>query len=90
MRAVMTSKGQVTIPIEIRQRLGLDAGQVLEFDEHAPYLKAIKAFDPDAMDGVLGRFREELKGATPESWLKSTRGAVDVPPRPSAANEDGG
>jgi len=27
----LTSKGQVTIPIEIRERLGLSAGTVIEF-----------------------------------------------------------
>lgn len=29
--ATVTSKGQVTIPKEIRDRLGIDAGQELEF-----------------------------------------------------------
>jgi len=28
----LTSKGQVTIPIEIRERLGLSPGTVVEFD----------------------------------------------------------
>jgi len=28
----LTSKGQVTIPIAIRERLGLDAGTVVEFE----------------------------------------------------------
>jgi AbrB family looped-hinge helix DNA binding protein len=28
----LTSKGQVTIPIDIRERLGLDAGTVVEFE----------------------------------------------------------
>jgi AbrB family looped-hinge helix DNA binding protein len=28
----MTSKGQVTIPIEVRERLGLNAGATVEFE----------------------------------------------------------
>ncbi len=37
MTGIMTSKGQVTIPVEARTRLGLHAGSRLEFivtDEH--------------------------------------------------------
>ena len=31
--ATMTSKGQVTIPVEVRQRMGLDTGDRIEFIE---------------------------------------------------------
>ena len=31
--AVMTSKGQVTIPVDVRRRLGLDSGDRIEFVE---------------------------------------------------------
>lgn len=31
--AVMTSKGQVTIPVDIRRRMGLDTGDRIEFVE---------------------------------------------------------
>jgi AbrB family looped-hinge helix DNA binding protein len=43
MKATITSKGQITIPARLRPRLNLKAGQVLEFDESAPYLKATRA-----------------------------------------------
>ena len=33
MKATLTSKGQITIPVKIRKKLGLEPGQVLEFDE---------------------------------------------------------
>ena len=31
--ATMTSKGQVTIPVEVRQRLGIESGDRIEFVE---------------------------------------------------------
>jgi antitoxin PrlF len=34
-RSRITSKGQVTVPIEIRRRLGLRQGDQVEFREHA-------------------------------------------------------
>ena len=43
MQATLTSKGQITIPIRVRNRLHLKPGDVLDFDETAPFLKATKA-----------------------------------------------
>ena len=85
MKAVMTSKGQITIPVEIRERLGLEPGQVLDFDEQAAYLKATKVFDADRMDSALGRFRAQLKGRSSSALLDDTRGAVSLPPAPKPA-----
>jgi AbrB family looped-hinge helix DNA binding protein len=78
MKATLTLKGQVTIPIEIRRRLGLKPGQLLEFDENAPFLKAIPVFDETAMRSVIGCAEGRL-GETTDEWLEQTRGPVELP-----------
>ena len=76
MKATLTSKGQITIPTVIRRRLGLHAGQVLEFDEEAPYVLAVPVFDEEAMRAVIGCTRGRLR-KTSDEWLDETRGRVD-------------
>ena len=79
MRATLTSKGQVTIPAAIRERLGLVPGQILDFDETAAFLKAVPVFDEEEMRSVLGCARNRL-GRTAAKWLEETRGPVAPPP----------
>lgn len=55
--ATMTSKGQITIPVEIRTALGLDAGSRLEFVDNGKGQFAIfPATSPvKALKGILGK-----------------------------------
>jgi AbrB family looped-hinge helix DNA binding protein len=76
MKATLTSKGQITIPRAIRRRLGLEPGQILEFDEEAPYLRAVPVFDEEAMRALVGCARGGL-GMTSDQWLDETRGPAD-------------
>ena len=78
MKATLTSKGQITIPVKIRRKLGLEAGQVLDFDEEAPFLKAFPVFDEEAMRSVRGRARGRFARTT-AAWLTETRGPVALP-----------
>ncbi len=78
MKATLTSKGQITVPAKIRRRLGLRPGQVLEFDEHAPFLKAVPVFDEEAMRSLIGCTEGALGKKTVE-WLEETRGLVQLP-----------
>jgi AbrB family looped-hinge helix DNA binding protein len=76
MKATLTAKGQITIPTAIRRRLGLQVGQILEFDEEAPYILAVPVFDEEAMRAVVGCTRDRLR-KTSDEWLDETRGRVD-------------
>ena len=80
MRATVTSKGQITIPVKIRKKLGLEPGRVLDFDEDAPFLKAIPVFDEHAMRAVRGVARGRIEHTAAE-WLNETRGPVALPRR---------
>ena len=72
--ATITSKGQITIPLEIRQRLRLSVGHVLEFDETAPFLKAHRVVDEKEARKALGCAKQALPEYTTEKWLSATRG----------------
>ena len=79
MQATLTSKGQITIPVHIRNRLHLKPGDVLEFDETAPFLKATRTIPSEAW--------EEFGKAATSPWgdmsvleiMDELRGPVELP-----------
>lgn len=66
------------MPKPIRDRLGLKAGDVLDFDDHLPYLKAVPRFDAGRMRSVVGRGRGGAVESS-ESAIESMRGPVELP-----------
>ena len=78
MKSVLTSKGQITLPKALRDRLGLRSGDTLEFDNNLPFVKAVPRFDADRMRSVAGRGRGHATN-TSEEWLDSMRGRVELP-----------
>jgi antitoxin PrlF len=48
MFATLTSKGQLTLPKEIRDRLNLDAGSILDFQIQADNTITARQVQPDA------------------------------------------
>ncbi|MEI6339787.1 MAG: AbrB/MazE/SpoVT family DNA-binding domain-containing protein [Verrucomicrobiota bacterium] len=79
MKATLTSKGQITIPIEIRHRLHLRTGDVLDFDEKAPFLKAIKTITPEAWDKFGSQWQDPWKNQDLSAVLDDLRGPVELP-----------
>jgi antitoxin PrlF len=74
MKAIVSEKGQVTIPKPLRDRLGLRTGQVLDFFEEKGRLVAVKAASQDPVERVYGILK---LGRSTDSLLRSLRGAPD-------------
>ena len=83
MKATLTSKGQITIPIHVRQRLHLKPGDVLEFDEAAPFLKATKTVPPEAWEAFGAAWRDPFPDLDTGAALDELRGTVELPAQPS-------
>lgn len=75
MNAIVSEKGQVTIPKPLRDRLGIRPGQVLEFEEEAGRLVARKAEVRDPVDAVYGML--DLSRST-DDLLDDLRGPGDL------------
>jgi antitoxin PrlF len=77
MKAVVSEKGQVTIPKPLRDRLGIRKGQVLDFTADDGRLVAVKAkpevHPVDAVYGILELGRpvdeliDEMRGPRPKT-----------------------
>ncbi len=58
MKATITSKGQITIPLRLRQKLHLHAGDQLEFDEDASVLTARRAVNHQEWEDTLAEWQK--------------------------------
>ncbi|HLU25198.1 MAG TPA: AbrB/MazE/SpoVT family DNA-binding domain-containing protein [Longimicrobiales bacterium] len=76
MKAVVSEKGQVTIPKALRDRMGIRPGQVLEFREENGRLVVTKQVPEDAFASVIGIL--EI-GRSTDEVLEELRGPVDEP-----------
>jgi antitoxin PrlF len=71
MKAVVSERGQVTIPKKLRLQLGIRPGEVLDFEEEQGRLVGRKVTAADPVDAVYGIVR--LPGGT-DAFLAEMRG----------------
>jgi len=64
MKTVVSEKGQVTIPKRLRERLGIRAGEVLDFEEDHGRLVATKLTTRDPVDELFGVLKGKDKTDT--------------------------
>jgi AbrB family looped-hinge helix DNA binding protein len=93
MKATITSRGRITIPLRLREKFHLNAGDQLEFDENASVLVARRVVDLEAWESTLADWRESraeaLRGHPWEGQASSAiiddlrcRPADSIQPRP--------
>ncbi|MDA2934877.1 AbrB/MazE/SpoVT family DNA-binding domain-containing protein [Acidobacteria bacterium AH-259-D05] len=79
--ATISTKGQITVPKALREKLGLRPGTRLEFHVEEGKLVAQKVLEKDPFQNWVGRaksrFREttdemvnEMRGGPPERWVR--------------------
>lgn len=71
--AKVTSKGQVTIPKEVRERLGVHPGENLGFEERGDLLVVSKVVTKSPFDKWMGRLKH-LKGQRSDDLVREARG----------------
>ena len=71
--AKVTSKGQVTIPKKVREKLGVHPGESLGFEEKGNLILIRKAVTQSPFDRWVGKLKH-LKGQRSDDLVKDMRG----------------
>lgn len=74
MKSTVSEKGQVTIPKQLRERLGIRAGETLDFREEQGRLVVTKLIAQGPVDAVYGVL--EL-GRRTDEFIRELRGDGD-------------
>ena len=75
MKAKVSEKGQVTIPKALRTRLGIRAGEMLDFEALDGRLIARKITHADSLDAVFGILTSD--GRTVDELIEELRGPAE-------------
>jgi antitoxin PrlF len=79
MKTTVSEKGQITIPKRLRDRLGLRAGTILDFEEEEGRIVGRKMLPRDRLDALVGIV--DLPDGT-DAFIRDLRG-----PDPGASTE---
>jgi len=71
--AKITSKGQVTIPKKVREKLGVQPGEAVGFDEKGGVIFIKKAITKSPFDKWVGKLKH-LKGQRSDDLVRESRG----------------
>ncbi len=71
--AKVTSKGQVTIPKKVRDRLGVHPGEEVGFEEKGGVIVITKAVTKSPFDKWVGKLKK-LEGQCSDDLVKELRG----------------
>jgi len=74
MKSLVTSKGQVTIPKELRERFGIEPGAQVDFEVVEDGIRLRKVIDRSKKLKVLGCLKADLKGRSVPQLLEELRG----------------
>lgn len=80
MKTLVTTKGQVTIPKDLRDRFGIEPGAEVDFTAAADGIRLRKVVDRRKQSKVLGCLGKELAGRAVPDLLDELRGPVALPP----------
>jgi len=71
--AKVTSKGQITLPRKVRDKLGVNPGEVVGFEERNGLIYIQKTIQKSPFDKWVGRLKH-LEGEKSDDLVKELRG----------------
>jgi antitoxin PrlF len=85
MEAKVTSKGQVTLPVELRDRLGIEAGDRVVFVEQADgtFALRVRSGTLASLRGILHGKVEAPSDAQLDEWIDAARSRATLRRKPS-------
>lgn len=77
MKATLSSKGQITIPLSLRKRLNLKTGDQLEFDENSPVLVAKLVVNREGWKSAFDDWRKSAAASMAgHPWAEKTSSEI--------------